>query len=224
MTARLLWMPVLRWSQVAGDAAWASLLAERFRFAHGNRGHIVYDLHEAPPPDLARAEPSLASTTPTPGVRGWASWESYPGFAESFDLEIPVPSRASQWRALEVARAQGKLARVMLQRPLGESLNALGHAISLVPQSWPGGTVWIGGESWGWEAAYWVLSLHPEWHLYGAVDFPFATGLAAALARELSVVDCSGAGPCPIAAPSRFGRTTPERAKFRHDPAPTTWL
>ncbi|MCL4520616.1 MAG: hypothetical protein M1415_03355 [Firmicutes bacterium] len=206
------------------EASWRLILAERFRMARSNRAHVLYDLEDTKDFPVTASLPSLGSTTRMPGVRGWASWQSLATFSEAYDLEISIPDQPGQWLRLQSLMAEAGLQRIMMQRLPGQSLSALGHAAALVPDLDSGQRIWIDGLSWGWDAAYWALSLHPNWHLYGTLDIPFASTLAAAVGRSLSVVDVSGASPKPIVAPPWFGRTPPQRAKFRGDPAPTIWL
>lgn len=144
----LLWMPLFRWSQGAENDAWTLLQAEKFRLTHGDRAHVVFDQAGLPPTLAALA--SVATTAPQPGVRGWASFESYATFREAFDLEATVPERASEWHTLAQLKASSHLDRIMLQRSASQSLNSLGHALTLVPNHHGLHTpVFIDGLTWG---------------------------------------------------------------------------
>lgn len=217
MKTPLLWMPLFRWSQGAANDAWTLLEAEKFRLTCGDRAHVVFDRA-----GLAPALASVATTAPQPGLRGWASFESYATFSGAFDLEATVPERASQWTTLAQLTVSSPLDRIMLQRRPSQSLNALGHALTLVPNHGPQAQVFIDGLTWGFDAAYWVLSLHPNWHLYGSLELTFALELAESLGRPLSIVDCSSAKARPVRQPDQFG--LPRGDPSPSTSAPATWL
>ncbi len=224
MKPRLLWMPLFRWSESATDSAWRLLAAERFRLAHVDRAHVVYDCEDSPPSSVIQALPSLSSTHPTEGVRGWAKEESVTDFHHGFDLELVLPDGDGPWGPIAALADHSGLARLMLRRAPEQTLSDLGPAAARVPHLAREHAIWIDGRSWGWEAAYWALSLYPEWHVYGGFDLAFASSLAQSTGRLLSVVDLSGAPAKSILADAQFGRTAPDRATFRNDPAPTIWL
>ncbi len=214
MNNPLLWLPTLDLSQHPSDDPWLVRMGQRFVNRSAGRGHIIVAPAAVP---ACSALPSLGTTAPVSGARAWISPCHGDVGSLTADLETEVPGDPAAWEA--VFRGEANL---MLRRPPGMTLHALSYAFAeaVEPLS---ARLWVEGTSWGFAACYWVLSLHPEWGLYGALDLADALALAEALHRPLWVTDFAR-GPLPVDPLPEFAPNPRARPRWRHEPAPAAWL
>lgn len=197
MNRALYWMPQCDLSSF--PEAFRAWYGWRFLRAHGQRGHILTPSNEP--------WPSSETLVPVKGQVWYArQWQKVPARIKpsAVTVEVPVPQGVSDagLALLSCAQESFALRRIVLTRPQNLTLERLETSVATLLESL-GVAIWIDGQSFGSDAASYLLARYPSLQVTG-ISEEWLGRMAEIADRPLYLFDYSDAEPVPIARPPRF--------------------
>lgn len=193
MSAPLLWVPIFD-AQGPSEAFW-EWKATRFVSSHGGIAHVIAD--------RIGDWPSMETHVPVNGAHWyWVAGTQLPKRVRPQDaaVEIQLPvGTGPDLEQLEKIASQVTIRRLVVRRPAAVSLGRIRRGLLTLGEALKT-DLWLHLDSFGWEAASYLLAAQPDLQLWGVSDPDLwkLVRLSALTQRPLLQADFSGRPPRPL--------------------------